>query len=91
MKEYGDREIKYMFYLFTFLLLAVRLMLGLFAVTAFGQFRREVARKFGEVAGIFLTVITISQFHLVFYMSRPLPNVFALILGISPSFIPSLI
>ena len=50
---------------------------------AFGFFRKEVARKFGNEAGVALTIITLAQFHLPFYMSRTLPNTFALILGTS--------
>jgi alpha-1,6-mannosyltransferase len=40
-----------------------------------------VERRFGRRVGTFLRLITFSQFHFMFYASRPLPNVFALFLG----------
>ena len=60
------------------LLRLVRFMLGFLSVAAFARLRRAVALEFGLQASRALAVITFFQFHLPFYMSRTLPNVFAL-------------
>lgn len=59
----------------------MRGVLAILAGLAFGSFRKEVSRKFGSDAGAALVIVTLCQFHLPFYMSRPLSNTFALILG----------
>ncbi|XP_046839849.1 dol-P-Man:Man(7)GlcNAc(2)-PP-Dol alpha-1,6-mannosyltransferase-like [Xenia sp. Carnegie-2017] len=56
----------------------VRSVLGVCSSASFSLFRRGVGRKFGSTTSNFLAILTISQFHLVFYMSRTLPNTFAL-------------
>ena len=63
------------------LLPPVRATLGLLVCFSFIAFRRAVHRKLGAPVSIFLTLITVSQFHFLFYASRPLPNMFALVLG----------
>ncbi|CAJ0961027.1 unnamed protein product, partial [Mesorhabditis belari] len=60
------------------MLFAVRFFLGAAVVISFCNFCRCIRKHFGEETAIFLRVITASQFHLLFYASRPLPNVFAL-------------
>ncbi|CAM1154398.1 Uncharacterised protein g11207 [Pycnogonum litorale] len=57
-----------------------RAVLGLLVIVAFRRFRRSVNKEFGKSVSIWLTLITISQFHFPFYMTRPLPNIFSLIL-----------
>jgi len=61
-------------------LYAVRLAIGLLSVLAFARFRSAVAARYGSVVATWLALITCCQFHLPFYMSRGLGNVFALAL-----------
>eukprot|EP01041_Mallomonas_annulata_P009283 gene9283-19265_t len=55
-----------------------RMALGLVSWISFRSFRISVSNKFGHRCGILLTLLLCMQFHLPFYMSRPLPNTFAL-------------
>lgn len=41
--------------------------------------RRAVSRRFGRPTGFLYTLLTISQFHVPFWMGRTLPNMFALL------------
>lgn len=66
-------------------MILVRGTLAILSGVAFGFFRKEVSRKFGNDVGIALMIVTLCQFHLPFYMSRPLPNTLALILGMQCS------
>jgi alpha-1,6-mannosyltransferase len=57
----------------------VRGVLGLcnaFSLVAFG---RSVQRAFGTTAGIWYALFQASQFHVVYYASRTLPNMFAFV------------
>ncbi|KJH53720.1 plasmid Maintenance Protein [Dictyocaulus viviparus] len=58
----------------------VRFVLGMTTVVSFLNFARAVGKNFGVDTAIFLRIIVASQFHLLFYASRTLPNTFALIL-----------
>jgi len=61
-------------------LFVVRFTLGIIVVVLLGRFCRQIAKLFGSKnIGLFFRCICISQFHLLFYASRPLPNIFALI------------
>jgi alpha-1,6-mannosyltransferase len=57
----------------------VRIFLGLTAWSAFVRFRKAVTARFGLRCGKITALLAALQFHLPFYMSRTLPNTFALI------------
>jgi alpha-1,6-mannosyltransferase len=57
----------------------IRGVLGFISWRAFVLFSDAVGVRFGERAGKFTAVLTAVQFHLPYYMSRTLPNTFALI------------
>lgn len=69
--------------------LAVRGTLGAGVWMAHCMFRRAVGARFGGTAGTLLSLLTAAQFHLPFYMSRTLPNTFALALGPCPALFPA--
>ncbi len=58
----------------------VRLVLGLLVCKALFAFADAVRGKFGKRASEIMLFLTAIQFHFVFYMSRPLPNTFAMVL-----------
>ena len=62
---------------------AVRGVLGLYLVAAFVTFTRSVQLRFGGSVMTWLIIFSVSQFHFFFYMSRTLPNTFALAFGTS--------
>eukprot|EP00667_Euglena_gracilis_P008965 EG_transcript_9095 len=59
-------------------LYVVRLVLAVSTFLCFDRFRFAVRHRFGAPAAHCLTLVTCSQFHLLFYSSRTLPNTFAL-------------
>ena len=59
-------------------LLLVRGVLGTMLWLCFVSFRRAVSSRFGHDVGTLLALISAVQFHVPFYMSRTLPNTFAL-------------
>ncbi|XP_022238748.1 dol-P-Man:Man(7)GlcNAc(2)-PP-Dol alpha-1,6-mannosyltransferase-like isoform X3 [Limulus polyphemus] len=58
----------------------VRAVLGTTVIFAFQTYRLALEKEFGKVMTTWLILITASQFHFMYYLSRPLPNTFALIL-----------
>ncbi|XP_034205756.1 dol-P-Man:Man(7)GlcNAc(2)-PP-Dol alpha-1,6-mannosyltransferase isoform X2 [Prunus dulcis] len=59
-------------------LFAVRLALGGVILSTLRFFRLQVRHKFGLQVEAFFVILTAVQFHLLFYCTRPLPNVLAL-------------
>jgi alpha-1,6-mannosyltransferase len=59
---------------------AARLALALANVAALGRMRRVLRSAFGKGVGVAFALVVASQFHLTFYVSRTLPNTFALAL-----------
>lgn len=64
--------------------LAVRLVLTAVVTASWHNFRRVITKQFGTDVRLWFTIITLTQFHFIFYMSRPLPNVIALPVGKVP-------
>lgn len=65
---------------------AVRGVLGLLNSAALVAFGRSVQRAFGTSAGVWFALFQASQFHVMYYASRTLPNMFALIFSMRPRF-----
>ncbi|XP_024017008.1 dol-P-Man:Man(7)GlcNAc(2)-PP-Dol alpha-1,6-mannosyltransferase [Morus notabilis] len=59
-------------------LVAVRLALGCIILSTLRLFRLQVRDKFGHQVEAFFVILTALQFHLLFYCTRPLPNILAL-------------
>ena len=55
----------------------VRAILGLYNAAALIYFRTCVTKAFGRGAGLWFSLLQVSQFHVLFYASRTLPNTFA--------------
>ncbi|MQL75249.1 hypothetical protein Taro_007617, partial [Colocasia esculenta] len=58
-------------------LLVVRLVLGSILLSTLRFFHLQVRRKFGNVVEAFFILLTAVQFHVLFYCTRPLPNILA--------------
>ncbi|KAK7490863.1 hypothetical protein BaRGS_00017919 [Batillaria attramentaria] len=56
----------------------VRCVLGVFVASAFLSFCRAIKLRFSISVMRWLVLLTLTQFHFFFYLSRPLPNTFAL-------------
>ncbi|XP_060673362.1 dol-P-Man:Man(7)GlcNAc(2)-PP-Dol alpha-1,6-mannosyltransferase isoform X2 [Ziziphus jujuba] len=59
-------------------LVAVRLALGCIILSTLRFFRLQVRDQFGHQVEAFFVILTAVQFHLLFYCTRPLPNILAL-------------
>ncbi|RDB28916.1 putative Dol-P-Man:Man(7)GlcNAc(2)-PP-Dol alpha-1,6-mannosyltransferase [Hypsizygus marmoreus] len=66
----------------------VRLVLATLNALGLILVRRAASRRFGRLTGVFFTFLSISQFHLPFWMGRTLPNMYALLpVNIATSFL----
>ena len=63
----------------------VRGVLGLCNALALISFGRSVQRVFGSTAAIWYALFQASQFHVIYYVSRTLPNMFAFVFSKLPS------
>jgi len=59
--------------------LIVRAVLACMVLGAFRVYRSAVRKRFGVEVSTWLTLLTLSQFHFMFYSSRTLPNTMALV------------
>ncbi|OVA11300.1 GPI mannosyltransferase [Macleaya cordata] len=58
-------------------LFAVRMVLGCIILSTLRFFRVQVRRIFGYQVEAFFVTLTACQFHMLFYCTRPLPNILA--------------
>lgn len=56
----------------------IRLTLGLFNILSLLSIRNALSSRYSAPIPTLFTLFTLTQFHLLFYASRPLPNTFAL-------------
>lgn len=61
-----------------YLQMIARVNLALLVIGGFNSFANAVGRKYGSTTRRALIVLTLTQFHFTFYVSRTLPNTFAL-------------
>lgn len=57
---------------------AVRMVLAACVIWSFRKFRLTVQHVFGHDMVVWFVAITASQYHFMFYLSRPLPNILVL-------------
>ncbi|XP_020550126.1 dol-P-Man:Man(7)GlcNAc(2)-PP-Dol alpha-1,6-mannosyltransferase isoform X2 [Sesamum indicum] len=58
-------------------LYAVRLVLGCIILSTLRLFRIQIRKNFGSQVEVFFVILTALQFHMLFYCTRPLPNILA--------------
>ncbi|KAL1461261.1 hypothetical protein WDU94_013178 [Cyamophila willieti] len=58
--------------------LLVRCLLGTAVIFSWSKYKSTIEYLFGEGVARWLLILTVSQFHFMFYLSRTLPNIMAL-------------
>lgn len=53
----------------------VRLTLSLTVIASWSRLRNTLQKQFGNTYAWWFTIISVTQYHFMFYMSRPLPNI----------------
>ncbi|KAL4702273.1 hypothetical protein ACJJTC_018587 [Scirpophaga incertulas] len=56
----------------------VRLTLALSVIITWSRLRFSLQKQFGSTFSWWFTIVTVTQYHFMFYMSRPLPNIMVL-------------
>lgn len=59
----------------------VRGVLSLISLGTFSKLLGSVEKEFGTATAAWFTMVCASQYHFMYYISRPLPNIMALPLG----------
>lgn len=71
----------YILFSFNYIIVTVRAVLASCVIWSLHKFRVTIQHIFGPDLAFWFVVITASQYHFMFYLSRPLPNILALPLG----------
>ena len=58
----------------------MRMVLGLLSTFSLHRFHSVIGKNFGNDVAVYASVLALAQFHLAFYASRLLPNIFAFVL-----------
>ncbi|KAL1671841.1 Alg9-like mannosyltransferase family-domain-containing protein [Schizophyllum commune] len=61
--------------------IVARLLLATLACAPLMCLRRTVQRQFGRLTSLFFALVCITQFHMMFWMSRTVPNTYAFVLA----------
>ncbi|XP_059471607.1 dol-P-Man:Man(7)GlcNAc(2)-PP-Dol alpha-1,6-mannosyltransferase [Neocloeon triangulifer] len=56
----------------------VRIVLGLVTIGSFSKLLSSIKKEFGAAVAAWFTMVSASQYHFMYYLSRPLPNIMAL-------------
>lgn len=66
---------------YAFFNISVRLTLALTVIAAWNRLRNTLQKIFGSTFAWWFTLVSVTQYHFMFYMSRPLPNIMTMPLG----------